>query len=510
MLKTTTFNSLRVDKLVSFVQHDLPGLKSGRYRLELSQKLSSGEKTISDDTLSAHYTLAVCSDRFHLSTPAETLYSVFPPENSSGRFDTVLPSVVFAKTSFPWARSPLTYKNADQETADETDSDVPTWLTVLLLDEADCAEYANWPGFTGESEVRTVGDLFPPRLYPASTLGDHFSYFNEVVQENTTWGDCLEPGQQPTDKILTLDIPVPLFKKLIPTVVDLNYMAHIRQVSLINKATIAGISDVGEPEGSFSIVFGNRLPGSNRQTRAFLVSLEGMEAYLPTEEDANRKINDREDEKFLIRLAVLHRWSFFSAGNQATFVDCLKRLNGGPGTGTDINEDLHLPSNLRLPVPEGAVRQVSDALQLGFVPFKHHLRSAVRSGETVTGEKTVSWYRGPLCPYRIDSSRIHPPLVSADQATLYDPTTGMFDLSYACAWSLGRQLTIEDKPFATMLYNWKKEIDLDIQKRTERDYLQAVFAPVFGQRIINLRSENRPTENRSFIQQALFAVKEKK
>ncbi|MEG1903664.1 MAG: hypothetical protein RR212_04655 [Bacteroidales bacterium] len=350
-----------------------------------------------------------------------------------------------------------------------------------------------------------MGDLFPPRLYPASTLGDHFSYFNEVVQEDITCTDCLEPGQQPTDKIQTLDIPVPLFLKLAPTVVDLNYMAHIRQVSLINKATMAGISDVGEPEGSFSIVFGNRLPGSNRQTRAFLVSLEGMEAYLPTEEDVNR-----EGERLLIRLAVLHRWSFFSAGDQAAFVDCLKRLNGGPGTGTDINEDLHLPSNLQLPVPEGAVKQVSDALQMGFVPFKHHLWSAVRYGETVMGEKTVSWYRGPLCPYRIDSSRIHPPLVSADQATLYDPTTGMLDLSYACAWSLGRQLTIEDKPFATMLYNWKKEIDLDIQKRTERDHLQEVFAPVFGQRVMNLRSENKPTENKSFIQQALFAVKEKK
>jgi hypothetical protein len=38
----------------------------------------------------------------------------------------------------------------------------------------------------------------------------------------------------------------------------------------------------------------------------------------------------------------------------------------------------------------------------------------------------------------------------------YDPAIGMFDVSYAAAWELGRLLSLQSKSFSTSLYQWKR------------------------------------------------------
>ncbi|HWF77863.1 MAG TPA: hypothetical protein VN694_11885, partial [Caulobacteraceae bacterium] len=48
-------------------------------------------------------------------------------------------------------------------------------------------------------------------------------------------------------------------------------------------------------------------------------------------------------------------------------------------------------------------------------------------------------------------------LSSADAATRYDPASGMFDLSYAGAWQMGRLLAVQDKRFSTLLVNWRRQ-----------------------------------------------------
>lgn len=90
--KNSNLDHLRVEKLVSFIQHDLPGLKDGQYRLKVSQNMQHEGKALFDEPLSAEYNLAVLGDRFSLSNPANTLYSVFPAANASGRYDAVLRS----------------------------------------------------------------------------------------------------------------------------------------------------------------------------------------------------------------------------------------------------------------------------------------------------------------------------------------------------------------------------------------------------------------------------------
>lgn len=506
MLYITKNENLRVDKLVSFIQHDLPGLRSGSYRLKISQTLQNKEKQVFDVPLSAEYTLAVTGDRFSFSNPATAVYSVFPAVNASGRYDTVLPSVVFPKTSFPWTRSPLNDKGTDQlaMAATGTDIDIPTWLTILLLDEEDLSTYAGrYPDFTLVPQIGTIADLFPASMQPGSSLRDHYSYFHRIAVSGSHEADLLlDPSQQFTDSVQTLDIPIPLFRHIAPTIDDLKYMAHIRKVSLVNKATMPGISDVGDPEGSFSIVFGNRLPGNGRKTWAYLVSLENMEDFLPSSAFAP-------DPEKMVRLAVLKSWTFYSTGDNAAFVDKLKHLNGAETTSGVVNDTFSQFTTLRLPVPEKSIPEVNNALIMGYVPLNHHLRSGKEKEGVWEGEKTVSWYRSPLCPYAVTAARIHPPLVSADQATLYDPTTGLFDVSYASAWTLGRQMALQDKTFSIQLYNWKKQLEHNVQNDTEREHVVDLFANVLAPAFkmsASLRSEKRS----SFIERTLTSLIDKK
>jgi hypothetical protein len=441
-----------LDEQVTFIQHDLPGLDDGAYQLRIAQQVTDASGApVSDETLSQVYDFAVLGDRFRLKNPEAVLYSVFPPADASGEFTAVLPHVVFSKSTFPWSRYPTNQEPfAPPAPGQDTDADVPTWLTVLLLDEDDVAAH---PSLALTPTPATVGDLFPPALVPGSTLGGGYSYFQRAKTA------VLDPGDRLADPIQVLDLPLSLFWQLAPTVADLALMAHVRTVSLENKPTIPGVSDVGEPVGSFSIVFGNRLPATERKTFAYLVSLEEMEDFLPTADGAPPPGN-RFDPSRPIRLAVLRSWTFYSTGQPASFVDRMMALNGAS------QARIEAPFvNLALPYA-GTSPVVRDALRMGFAPLNHDLR---------TGEHTVSWYRGPLAPYRVEKARVTLPVSSPDQATVFDPTTGMFDASYAAAWTVGRLMALQDTGFSTALYAWKQGLSQEVVNGVENSILAEAF-----------------------------------
>jgi hypothetical protein len=321
---------------------------------------------------------------------------------------------------------------------------VPTWLWVLLLDEDD---QTAWPQLTNNITSCTTGDLFPTTAYSGSKIPPNtYSYFYAA----TDLAD-LEPGQNTSDNISAIDLPMGLFWQLAPSVDDLQLMAHVRVVSLINQPT-SGDSN-GEPTGSFSIVFGNRLPDTQRKTNAYLVSLEGMEAFLP-QADGSIPSSTPYKPTDTIRLAVLANWTFFSTGESATFVHQLESLNGStPGSSTPAAN-----TNIRIPWP-GTNTVVGGAFNMGYIPLNETMRTA---------EKNVSWYRGPLLPYNnTTAAPLQLPIPSPDAATIFDPTTGMLDTSYAAAWTIGRMVALQDTSFSTGLYNWKQSLAQQVNNNVE-------------------------------------------
>jgi hypothetical protein len=442
-----------LNEQVSFIQHNLPGLDAGEYQLRVDQEVfkSDGVTPVSGDSYSNTYTFAVTGDRFSLANPGSILNSVFPANNASGEYSNVLPHVVFSKKTFPWTRYPTTdLPYTPPEPGKDVDGDVPTWLWVLLLDEEDVAAY---PSLQTTPVTCNVGDLFPPAVVSTSTLGDHYSYFFEAKDLNG-----LEPGQNTTDSIQTIDIPLAFFWQLAPTVADLELLAHGRVVSLVNQPT-NGADVAGEPTGSFSIVFGNRLPNTEKKTYAFLVSLEELQPFLP--QTGGVPPSGSYPPASNLRLAVLKSWTFFSTGESATFVHDLESLNGCvPGGQPATNTNIRIPYN-------GDNTVVGDALGMGYVPLNEIMR---------TSEKNVSWYRGPLLPYNVGSPTISVPIPSPDGATIFDATTGMLDVSYAAAWTIGRMLALQDMSFSTGLYTWKQQLSAEVNSAVEDDLFDKSLA----------------------------------
>ena len=62
--------------------------------------------------------------------------------------------------------------------------------------------------------------------------------------------------------------------------------------------------------------------------------------------------------------------------------------------------------------------------------------------DTRVGDRTFAWYHGPLVPAPIAPFSGLQPFASSAAATIYDATTGTFDLSYAAGFELGRLLAL--------------------------------------------------------------------
>jgi hypothetical protein len=144
----------------------------------------------------------------------------------------------------------------------------------------------------------------------------------------------------------------------------------------------------------------------------------------------------RPDEE-MVHLVVLATWSFVSTGP-----DFRERVKALHSNSNGSEKDLWL----RAP-PPSAGGPVRTALELGYAPLPHNLRQ---------GSRTVSWYRGPLVPVPDAAQTVNEIFVNADAALQYDKETGLFDVSYAAAWQLGRLLALQAPEFAWALFLMEK------------------------------------------------------
>jgi hypothetical protein len=382
--------------LIQFTQACLPTLFSGEYKVRVDQTVQE----VQEKPFSTELAFTVAGPRFDLS-PTDT-YSVYPPINHHGEFGNTLPQIVFSRRTLPWERT-LDGKNPD------SNNPCP-WMALLILGPSD---------FDGDEqalpkpETRKLEELLKP--------ADKDSCLGPKLSE-------LAPHDPKKDQLNTIDLPVALFKKVVPSQEDLPFLAHVRTVDVKDKETSSR-----QTEGSFSVMLANRMPESSTdgevKNAAYLVSLEGLHELLPG--------GSMETDKVNIRLAVLAHWEFFCApGNNFKILI------------RDLTTDLLRRPELSVESPSKAAGLVQDAFSYGYTSLNHHLRN---------GEKTVSWYRGPLVPLEYSKPDKFSALKSADAALRYDYRTGMLDASYAAAWQLGRLLALQNQQFAQALYRYRNQ-----------------------------------------------------
>jgi hypothetical protein len=406
---------------VEFLQYHQPGLKAGLYKIKVEQEIHSNEP----EGVEKRVPLSTFREERtfvvrgeRFGLPPALVQAVFPADGSPGDHSNVLPHVILKRSTLPWERTPLAE-------ADDAHADLP-WLALLLFDDAE----------KPDPSVITLGEL----RQPSGKAGK----FPTIK---------LEDGHTDEDKVTVIDVEKRLLRTLLPSAKGLAFLAHVRACK----------DEKGEPDGEeTAAVICNRLPKKGASSTCHLVSLEGR---LIKNRDAGQggpelvfNYQDAGEEE-TVRLVSLKSWSFACADERQSFAGLIHNLN----------RQFRDPGTLRLPRSEDA--EAEAFLASGFVPLPHFLR---QSG------KTVSWYHGPFIP-GANGATVTLPARAADELVRYDPARGMFDVSYAAAWELGRLLALQSRQLSVSLYNWKRAHAQQL-KQAERMLLHHPHLPPLGQK----------------------------
>ncbi len=383
---------LKTQKM-KFLQSCTPVLDDGEYRIRVGQVVNLA--TTGKEIPEKTQLFSVKGPRYSLDPGS--IDSMFPPSNTSGFYGNCLPHIILKRKTLPWERVVFKGKTAVRIEADVQAADVIPWLAVLTFDSKEAPVI----------EKKTANDILNPG---ANVVSGNLAPDTHV-------------GESTTTPCLTIDVPSPLFNAIMPNLDELPYLSHVRSVDMDYKK-----SD-GSTDGYYSLVIGNRLPlasGDGEKNVSLLVSLEGLGEHIP---GGSQQITDKNT---CIRMIVLAIWEYSAIADKFDFKKLLENLS--PAT------------TLKIESPPNAGAEMKAALDMGYTAMNHHLRD---------GEQTASWYRGPLVPLKVDVKKPEAK-ENADALYKYNPDNGLFDISYAAAWQIGRLLALKNKNFAIALFQWRR------------------------------------------------------
>ncbi|MCR9072744.1 MAG: hypothetical protein NXI18_13580 [Alphaproteobacteria bacterium] len=436
------------DRKVIFIQNDEPPLKAGDYTLSVTQTTN----TAKPNSFSTSRQFAVSGERF--SFQSGEIDSVFPPNLANGEFDGSLPCVVFNRQTLPWERYLI-----------EGNQDAP-WLAVLLFDADSKPDPKAMTAKDLVKQGETITVYGNPSLTGTGALpSGTFSYPGI---------NPLDYGETPDTPCTVIDVDLALFNRIAPSVNDLEYLVHIREVDTIDTA-----KNTSE-ETSYAVVMGNRIGQNNAVSYACLVSLENMGTYLP--DDDGTPATTFPDGTRTVRLICYRSWQFTANTLDQNFLKLVEDLNA-PGPGGQKLTTLQFPTGEAPPtgaqVTQALAAQASGSLTgaqakvlaqnafgQGYVPMNEEFRQ---------GATGVSWYRGPCLPLQPSATTYTQPK-SSDAANRYNPETGLFDVSYGAAWQLGQLLALRNKAYANALYNWKKAVTAAEASAAEQAVLEQALS----------------------------------
>ncbi|RJQ83880.1 hypothetical protein [Amycolatopsis panacis] len=349
-----------------------------------------------------------------------TVHAVNPFPDSVGALDRTLAHITLRGRTLPWART------LDPDDILDTGPALarPPWLALVVFA---AGELPGDPEATGQTETMTVEDLLWPSTPDPSVVRPRISR-HQVV------GD-------PSRPVETIVVPGGVFAEVCPRQDELRYLAHVRTVHA--DALLRGEDPI---PGEFATLFASRLPNTaGGRHVAHLVSLEGCLDALDTA-GSDGGAGD-------VRLASLHHWSFDALPSGAVgFAERVHDLLFDDDHGAAARDLLlRMPHAQPEPGSDDATRRAAERLDQGWVPLPYQVAS---------GEETFAWYRGPFTarPARPPAGLSEDAWAAAEGLLVYDEHRGMFDTTWASAWSVGRAIALADDDFAARLNAWRTRV----------------------------------------------------
>ena len=317
------------------------------------------------------------------------------------------------------------------------------WLAVLLFQPSEIGQEGKSGTFAQSGQVQ---DVLDPKKWPAG-------YAQTVGRRRSELDPIPDPFVDPTSLCQYIDLPASLFSQIAPKLAELPFLAHYRQVDTSGGA-VGGDSE----SGAYAAVIGNRLPLGGKSPVPWVAHLVSLERYVDCLPAA---LNPQSFQT--IRLVSLASWSFSSADTKQF---------GAYMAGLTLHM-LRLPAPTNSPsTPTAPQQTVLTAMANGYVPLTYEPRE---------GEQTAAWYRGPLAAAAVAPATTWAPhLTTSDAAAIYDKTNGMFDLSYAIAWQIGRLLALADPKFCSALITFRARIRQALLQHDIRGELASRFGTAFA------------------------------
>lgn len=399
-------NEANPSDVLHFHDHLVPALEAGHWKVRIDHSLETNGAALNVDGNGGEIPLFTEQEFIvsapQIDLPAGAVAAQFPPPGGTGNWRDVLPHIVFSEGNLPWERS-MGRKNCP-------------WMALLVFtDDELIADTAN----AVKSTVTT------------------FEKFQQQ-QGHVLKGKFVPDANIPKDAPCTyIRMGIAKFKELAPRLAETEFLAHCRKAGTVNKAESNG------GDAMFSVVVANRFPAmpdagahEPKKNIAHLVSLEGWDEWLTDTPDFGNKTE--------VAMISLCSWTFAVQEQHHTDFKGL----AGKLTYPRSEEEKSL---LRLPVSGYPSHDdlTHKRIRAGFVPLPYHSR---------TGEETAAWYRGPFTPEPTEAMHWKEHIPSADAVTIYDRAQGVFDLSLATAWTMGRSLALADKNFAQHLYELRRKL----------------------------------------------------
>ena len=345
-----------------------------------------------------------------------TVTQAYPADGASDIYDQRLPFLVLADPGLPWERGLVPGSRPSTK-----ENPLPPWLALVLFAE-------------GEVYLQGATDS------PVATT--QVSDLLKVDPKSQTLKPTLPAGwvspELMQSQCKTVTIPGATFNAVMPLKTELPFLAHCRAVNAPH-----------EDQLLHSVLLANRLPVANTTTKpstprryfAHLVSLEGFADYLGPAPAKTIPTKPGSNDLMDVQLVSLYNWTFVSMPEKfLSFEELVKKLIA--------SEDATQGGGaLRLPAVSGLPPAAQGRLHDGYVALKFIAGS---------GDETFAWYRGPFSPVVPQAlPRVGPTpgvpvarAASADALMIYLAEQGLFDMSYAAAWNIGRNLALADAHFA--------------------------------------------------------------
>lgn len=313
----------------------------------------------------------------------------------------------------------------------------------------------------------------------------------EGGEDITLLNEMKDPSNPKSEEKMTAIFPKKsTFEKLFPSVANLKYAAHVRDINT------TGFPGAGiDQNGIYSIIVSSRTGRTDivkpTVQICHLVSVEYFETTKQT------TLGTDLDER--IALVSLFSWTYMALPpDPVNFVDTIKHCLSGI-------QFLRPEADVLKALQDKASAATDVSQQKLFAQLVTRLTNGytIARWRTETGEETAAFSRGPLVPRRT------PPLSGPRDGTapfvgtapvadwpfssktgkdyqILDTTTGLMDLSYSAAWALGKTLAISDTSFNSALSRFRSTIQQWAQSEARKIVNDQPTRATLGSRVANV------------------------